>query len=872
MKRAYNYPSGCSKRLKKANKEEQSRLLQGAIEKFCISREIPKTLSNSEELTSEKVVSTGICKVVHEEKNILESEEAKNSKSVKILSKNEELTSEVVTSVSICQTVPEEKDISESEESENSKSVQKRLSNERKVFENAGVCVEENVSPIYYNNPIDPATWNNISDQFRQHVVDHPPNQNMNMIHLTEKKTANIKRSLTEFHFYRITKNGDKLKREWLVLSPSNCLLYCYLCKLFTTSNSALATTGFNDWKHASERLKEHENSDSHRKAVCTLSSWVNISKRIDSQLILQHDTECKYWQRVLTRVVAVVKFLAKRSLPFFGDNETIGSPYNGNFLGCLELLAEFDPFLAKHLDDFGNPGKGKVNYLSSTVVDEFVSLMAKKVSKEIINQVKHSKYFSIIVDSTPDMSHIDQLSFVIRYVDKSLRPVERFLSFIPIKQHTAEYLESTVLSLIESHELDIMKIRGQSYDNASNMSGKYSGLQARIKKINSLAEYIPCTAHTLNLVAMHSVESCTEVVSFFGSLQQLYNFFSVSTRRWDILKQELNKNNSKFTLKSHASTRWCADAEATKSLRQNYKEITAVLMKLSKSLDESALTRNEAFSLFLKFQKLETAINAVVWDVILQRFNNVSKQLQNTNNTLECILPLYESLVSFVKFVRENFGCYEKEAESLTDARYTIKRKKKVPKSRLLDDGDEASIDFSPRYDFQVNCHFVLCDSLLSELKSRKSTYETVIDRFSFLVHSSGETLAKANAFQKHYSVDLDENFGEEYQHFLPIRQKNESIIDTYQYLHKLDACATFSNVEVALKIFLTIPISNCTSERSFSLLKRLKSPLRSILGQEKLSSLALLSFENDLTSSLDYNDIIVEFANLKLRKRPIF
>lgn len=38
-------------------------------------------------------------------------------------------------------------------------------------------------------------------------------------------------------------------------------------------------------------------------------------------------------------------------------------------------------------------------------------------------------------------------------------------------------------------NDFDIMNCRGQSYDNASNMSGIYSGLQARIKTINPLAD-----------------------------------------------------------------------------------------------------------------------------------------------------------------------------------------------------------------------------------------------------------------------------------------------------------------------------------------------------------------------------------------------
>ena len=64
-------------------------------------------------------------------------------------------------------------------------------------------------------------------------------------------------------------------------------------------------------------------------------------------------------------------------------------------------------------------------------------------------------------------------------------------------------------------------------------MSGLYLGVQSRIKTINPLAEYVPCSAHSLNLVGTCAAESVTEVVDFFSTLQELYNFFTVSTHRW---------------------------------------------------------------------------------------------------------------------------------------------------------------------------------------------------------------------------------------------------------------------------------------------------------------------------------------------------
>lgn len=130
---------------------------------------------------------------------------------------------------------------------------------------------------------------------------------------------------------------------------------------------------------------------------------------RVDTDLLSQHKKEVDYWRNVLERIVAVVQFLASRGLPFRGDNEILGSPNNGNYLGCVELLIEFDPLLANHLNKFGNPRKGNISYLSANICNEFINVMGKQVLKEIVNEVKLAKYFSISVDSTPDLSHVDQ-------------------------------------------------------------------------------------------------------------------------------------------------------------------------------------------------------------------------------------------------------------------------------------------------------------------------------------------------------------------------------------------------------------------------------------------------------------------------------
>lgn len=563
-------------------------------------------------------------------------------------------------------------------------------------------------------------------------------------------------------------KNGESIKRDWLIYSPSCKAVFCYICKLYSSTDQALCKNGFTDWRNIAKRLSSHENSSFHRESVYSFSQRSVVAGRIDCNLINQFKTECDYWKKVLYRIVTVIKFISQRGLAFFGENEKFGSVQNGNFLGILELLSSFDSFLADHIKTYGNKGKGTVSYFSSTIVSEFIEVMSKKVLDEILSQLKQAKYFGLIVDSTPDITHIDQLSVVLRYVDMQGDPVERFIKFIPIHGHSAQHLQEVILNLIESLSIDLRYCRGQSYDNASNMSGKYSGLQTRLRKDFPLIEYVPCSAHSLNLVGTCAAECCSAAVSFFGLVQKLYNFFSVSTHRWELLSQKISHTSGMSTLKSLATTRWSANADAVKVLRNNYKNILSILIDISEDINETADTRNEARTLLSKMETFEFAVMTVVWDTILQRMNSVNKSIQSVNCEMAAIVPLYESLECFIKYVQENFENYENEAESLVGKKiYATKRKRKTPKSKMLDDNATIEIELSDRERFQYQTHYVICDSIITELSERKKAYSLLESRFGFMCSktmTNDDIECAAKNFQEIYSADIDEEFMSEF------------------------------------------------------------------------------------------------------------
>ena len=322
-----------------------------------------------------------------------------------------------------------------------------------------------------------PAEWM-LDEVTLEYLVQNGVKQNIDADFSSSRRQYPDKtRYLSLSLFTRTLSNGETQPRPWLIFSKSKGAVFCAPCKMFGKLGS-LANEGYNDWKNAVHRMKEHENSDEHRSALATLLARKNAGGRVDKSLVLQTEEEIKYWHEVLRCIVAVVRSLSARGLPFRGSHKRFGSKNSGNYVMTLELLAEFDPFLDLHIKRYGNKGSGTTSYLSSKICDEMINIMAEKVINTIVTEIKHAKYFSISVDSTPDIAHVDELSFIVRYVSEDGCPVERFLKFIPNCGHKAEDLAKVVLETLKSHELDIADCRGQSYDNASSMSGIYSGLQ----------------------------------------------------------------------------------------------------------------------------------------------------------------------------------------------------------------------------------------------------------------------------------------------------------------------------------------------------------------------------------------------------------
>ena len=249
-------------------------------------------------------------------------------------------------------------------------------------------------------------------------------------------------------------KNGMKSYREWLIYSPRGHCAYCLPCWLFANRSRkdyepafSEPENGFKSWKKATNTLKVHEECEVHADAVRVMIETklrLNLGKAVDEEQVRAHERQIKHNRQVLCRLIDTTLFLAKQNLAFCGSKESPAStlldqqhtcggkvPNEGNFLELIKLLAKYDGILAHHLAT----APKNASYLSPHIQNEFIKCLADTIRDNIIKEIQTAVYYGVIMDSTIDISHTDQFSFCIRYVDQAFQIQERFILFTDIKR-----------------------------------------------------------------------------------------------------------------------------------------------------------------------------------------------------------------------------------------------------------------------------------------------------------------------------------------------------------------------------------------------------------------------------------------------------
>lgn len=258
----------------------------------------------------------------------------------------------------------------------------------------------------------------------------------------------------------------------------------------FVSQIGSAFVSGFDDWQHLNPRLLDHE-INILRKKNCI--KWKELEKRllddktIDCEVQKMFKSEKEKRRNILKIIVEIIMFCSRNNLALRVHSENITNSKKGIFLDLIELISHYNPILEEHLK-FIKEEKSKISYFSPTIQNDFIFLMGKSVKTKILENIKKSKYYAILFDSTPDFSHKEQLSQIIRYVKISNDEV---IDFIETKEKTGTGLASDIVDKLKIYGLDINNCRGQGFDNGANMANIYPRLYRNSSVHHNIFQHI---------------------------------------------------------------------------------------------------------------------------------------------------------------------------------------------------------------------------------------------------------------------------------------------------------------------------------------------------------------------------------------------
>ncbi|KAJ6795457.1 zinc finger MYM-type protein 1-like [Iris pallida] len=165
--------------------------------------------------------------------------------------------------------------------------------------------------------------------------------------------------------------------------------------------------------------------------------------------------------------------------------------------------------------------------------------------------------------------------------------------------------LKSAIDNLFAHHDLSLMKVRGQSYDGASNMKGEFNGLKTLIMNENESAYYVHCFAHQLQLALVAVARKHVDIADFFNIISTLMNVMGASCKRKDMIRQKQAKKvakgiksglietgkglNQELSLKRAGDTRWGSHYRSLLNLAALFSYVVEVLEVVSCDATDSS-------------------------------------------------------------------------------------------------------------------------------------------------------------------------------------------------------------------------------------------------------------------------------------------
>ena len=341
-----------------------------------------------------------------------------------------------------------------------------------------------------------------------------------------------------------------------------------------------------------------------------------------------------------------------------------------GNFLEILNLVRSENEWLDKRLSSAAKNAK----YISPDIQNDLLHAASKTVLEAIKNELHVAKYFAVMVDETRDISKVEQVSVCVRYcIDATVH--ERFLGFYDTQDVNAASITALIVSALHDHGLNIQDCIAQCYDGAAVMSGKNSGVQKCIRNIVEHCIFVHCHAHRLNLVLVSTARCIQSCEDFFGILQLLHSFFSVSMKRHSKFI-EIQQNHQQKTLEipGLSDTRWACRYQSVHVIRERIECIVETLEYIKRNSTDGQ-EKAEAGGIISQVTTWTFLFHLIIFSKLLGITSGLSQLLQSETLDIAAAIHLVNAIQLTLKDCRTSSKC-----QSMFDETNKLASKLKIP------------------------------------------------------------------------------------------------------------------------------------------------------------------------------------------------
>ncbi|KAL2101376.1 hypothetical protein ACEWY4_003137 [Coilia grayii] len=657
-------------------------------------------------------------------------------------------------------------------------------------------------------------------------------------------------------------------KYPWLHVSPGIEGVLCFQCAKYYKSgipaqaksiDQAFVTSGYKNWRRALEKFSIHEKSAGHKMAVTTAAYERNpVSAQLSSAVSAQQAEN----RESLLKIIGGVMLLARQGVAFRGHEHR-----QGNLDQLLKYKAEGDAAFSRWLC-----GKRGV-HTSWDCQNEILDLMSSSIIREIADEIRSLPVlqYAVIMDGTRDTSGVEQEALCLRYVDKNLMVHEEFIGLYETTSTTGENLAKIILDVLLRLNLPISGLRGQAYDGASNMSGKYAGAQAVIQRKQPLAPFIHCGAHCVNLVTHQACSASPLIRNALDWVHDLGTFFGQSGKLKDQFKAiaASEGEGSVKSIRPLCPTRWTVRSPAIRAVLGQYGTVLQSLDQMSASNSESA---SRAEGLHVRLQQGNVVLGLMLALDVISELEVLNASLQRSTQTVEgmvsAVSVVQESLKS--KRTSDHFQKVFKEAEDMVEKLclepIALPRTHRPPKR--YSGPAPAHRPASPVEFHRVEFYRVL-DTVDAQITDRfmQPGIQALKELEALLL-----TPTESNVAEKYPELQWED---------LKIQLamfKNKytfkTTADVAQILKAMpvEVRGLFEQVETIVRLLIVVPASSAEAERSFSGLRRLKTWLRSTMTQKRLNGMAVCHIHQERLDNLKRRDIAQTYIQGNDRRREVF